>query len=56
MRRLIPFLLRTKRRLRRTKPRAVTPPASEPPAGRPFQARKDRDNEHGLRLLKPDRT
>lgn len=56
MRRLIPFLLTARRRLRLVKPKAPKPAASEPPSRQPFLARKDRDKEHGLRLLKPDRT
>lgn len=55
MRRLIPFLLASKRRLRLVKPPAHKTAASEPPSQRPFLARKNRGNEHGLRLLKPDR-
>lgn len=54
MRRLIPFLLRSKRRLRRV----PTPPApaSASSEGSPFPTRKDRDKTPGLHLLKPDKT
>lgn len=54
MQRRVPFLLIARRWLRRTTPAPPRAPASEPPSRRPFLARKDRDRDPGLRLLKPD--
>ena len=56
MRRLIPFLLRSKRRLRRVPTPPPPAPASASSEGSPFPTRKDRDKTPGLRLLKPDKT
>lgn len=54
MQRRIPFLLISRRWLRRALPAPLRAPAPEPHAGRPFLARKDRERPaHLLKTARP---